>query len=150
MKHLFNDISSEEKNRILEMHKGYADYGMINENQANDMAKNAISKSKQADIGIKNKIINCIKKGSYKHLMVLTTGAGSTALGALAVLFGSGVGTVPALILMAAGAIITTKEGMMTTSGSGRGSVNDELKQLYMCLKGFDPSDLDSMGNVID
>jgi hypothetical protein len=38
----------------------------------------------------------------------------------------------------------------MTTSGSGRGSVNDELKQLYMCLKGFDPSDLDSMGNVID
>jgi hypothetical protein len=109
---------------------------IINENQSQDMAKNAISKSKQADRGIKNEIIKCIKNGSYTHLMVLTTGVGATALGALAVLFASGVGTVPALIIMAAGAIITTIEGMMTTSGSGRGSVKDELTQLYNCLKG--------------
>jgi hypothetical protein len=32
MKHLFNDISSEEKNRILEMHKRAVDSEMINEN----------------------------------------------------------------------------------------------------------------------
>ena len=108
---------------------------VINENQSQVMAKNAISKSKQADNGIKSEMIKCIKNGSYTHLMVLTTGVGATALGALAVLFASGVGTVPALILMAAGAIIATIEGMMTTSGSGRGSVNDELKQLYNCLK---------------
>ena len=108
---------------------------VINENKSQDMAKNAISKSGQADGGIKNEIIKCIRNGSYSHLMVLTTGVGATALGALAVLFASGVGTVPALILMAAGAIITTIEGMMTTSGSGRGSVNDELTQLYNCLK---------------
>jgi hypothetical protein len=135
MKNLFNDMSSEEKNRILEMHKRSVDSEMINENQSQDMAKNAISKSGQADKGIKNEILSCIRDGSYSHLMVLTTGAGATALGALAVLFASGIGTVPGVILMAAGAIITGIEGMMTTSGSGRGSVADELTQLYNCLK---------------
>jgi len=108
---------------------------IINENKSEDMADNAISKSKQADRGIKNEIINCITSGSYSHLMVLTTGVGATALGALAVLFASGFGTAPALIIMAAGVIITTIEGMMTTSDSGRGSVHDELEQLYNCLK---------------
>jgi len=99
------------------------------------MARNAISKSKQADRGIMKEITNCITSGSYSHLMVLTTGVGATALGALAALFASGIGTAPALILMAAGVIIAGIEGMMTTSGSGRGSVADELEQLYNCLK---------------
>jgi len=34
MKHLFNDISQEEKDRILEMHKGAINSEMINENPA--------------------------------------------------------------------------------------------------------------------
>ena len=108
---------------------------IINENKSEDMARNAISKSKQADRGIMKEITNCITSGSYSHLMVLTTGVGSSALGALAALFASGIGTAPALILMAAGVIIAGIEGMMTTSGSGRGSVADELEQLYNCLK---------------
>jgi hypothetical protein len=37
MKHLFNDISSEEKNRILEMHKRAVDFEMINEEESETM-----------------------------------------------------------------------------------------------------------------
>ena len=107
----------------------------INESKAQEMANNALLKSNQADSDMKSEIIKCIKSGSYSHLMVLTTGAGATALGALAVLFASGLGTVPALILTAAGAAIVTIEGLMTTDGSGRGSVTDEVSQLYSCLK---------------
>ena len=108
---------------------------IINETEAKDMADNAMLNSKQADIGIKNKIINCIKNGSYTHLSVLTTRVGEKALGALAVLFLGGVVKVP-LIIMAAGDIIRRITGMMTKSDSERGSsVKDELEQLYNCLK---------------
>jgi hypothetical protein len=47
MKHLFNDISSEEKNRILEMHKRAVDSEMIYENQSQDMGKNENLKIKE-------------------------------------------------------------------------------------------------------
>ena len=108
---------------------------IINETEAKDMADNAMLKSKEADRGIKNEIINCIKNGSYTHLMALTTGVGEKALGALAVLFFGGVVKGP-LIIMAAGDIIRRITGMMTKSDSERGSsVKDELEQLYNCLK---------------
>jgi hypothetical protein len=110
---------------------------IINENKSEDMARNAISKSKQADRGIMKEITKCITSGSYSHLMVLTTGVGATALGALAALFASGIGTAPALILMAAGVIITGIEGILTSDelNMGAGSVSDELERLYNCLK---------------
>ena len=110
---------------------------IINENKSEDMARNAISKSKQADRGIMKEITKCITSGSYSHLSVLTTGVGATALGALAALFASGIGTAPALILMAAGVIITGIEGILTSDelNMGAGSVSDELERLYNCLK---------------
>jgi len=120
---------------------------IINENEAKEMADDAMLNSAKADRGIKNKIINCINDGSYTHLKVLTTGVGTTALNALAVLLGGPlVAKGPALIILAGASIIATiksikgkaatAKGMMTTSDSGRGSVKDELKQLYNCLKG--------------
>lgn len=134
-------ISNEERQRILEMHN--PNHRMVTESaeqmQANQMAQDLLDQVKSGEVtpdpGMKQSILDCIKKGSYTHLMVLTTGVGATALGALASLLVSGVGTVPALIVMAAGAIITTIEGMMTGAGSGAGSVTEEIKQLMNCLK---------------
>jgi hypothetical protein len=67
--------------------------------------------------------------------MILTTGTGAVALGSIAALFASGVGTIPALIIAAAGAIIVTIEGLLTSEGSGSASVTSELNSLYDCLK---------------
>ena len=154
MKHLLNDMTEAEKNAIREQHAGGMKVmtekfskllntksgdvkPLVKESQADSMAQQAIAaaKSGQKDEGMMKAIRDCIKSNSYSHLMVLTTGVGSTALGALAALFSSGVGIPAGLILTAAGAIITTIEGLMTTSGSGAGSVTDELKGLYNCLK---------------
>lgn len=129
-------ITEKEKRQILEMHQSKGYKMSLNESQADSLAKTAMqmAKSGQVDKNMKTTILGCIKSGSYSHLMILTTGAGATVLGALAALFVSGVGTLPALILMAAGVLIATIEGMMTTSGSGAGSVADELEQLYNCV----------------
>lgn len=127
MKRKVIKLTESDINRIVKK--------MINESKAQEMSDNALKNAKYADPDVKKEIINCIKNGSYSHLMVLTTGVGATALGALAVLFVSGAGTVPALILMGAGAVISTIEGFMTKGGSGAGSVTDELKKLYNCLK---------------
>ena len=134
-------ISEDEKKQILEMHHSHGyknrEKKLINESAAAEMAQKAIAaaKSGQKDEPMMSAIVNCIKSNSYSHLMVLTTGVGATALGALAALFASGVGAPAALVLMAAGAVITTIEGLMTSSGSGGGSVTEELKGLYNCLK---------------
>lgn len=102
-----------------------------------DAAKNAAAaaNSGKAPTSVKSEMIKCIKNNGYTHLMILTTGAGTTALGALAALFASGVGTVPAIILSAAGAIMVGIEGYLTSEGSGSASVGSELRDLYNCLK---------------
>ena len=111
----------------------------INESaQANQMVQEAMSNAKNP----KNKnmmvaITNCIKENKFTHLAILTTGAGATILGSLAALFVSGVGTLPALLLLAAGVIITTIEGLLTSKEANLGgsSVTQELQQLHGCLK---------------
>ena len=114
----------------------------INESaQANQMVQEAMSNAKNAK-NPKNKnmmvaITNCIKENKFTHLAILTTGAGATILGSLAALFVSGVGTLPALLLLAAGVIITTIEGLLTSKEANLGgsSVTQELQQLHGCLK---------------
>jgi hypothetical protein len=110
---------------------------VITESQSEALASNAMAQAKsgQSNPSVAKEIINCVKNNGYSHLMVLTTGVGATALGALAALFASGVGTVPALIISAAGAIMVTIEGFLTRSGSGSSSVTSELTDLYTCLK---------------
>jgi|688.fasta_scaffold666359_1 hypothetical protein len=111
------------------------------DNQLNEsasaMAADAIAKAKsgQGNSSIAGEITNCITSNGYTHLAILTTGAGATALGALAALFASGAGTIPALIIAAAGAIMVTIEGFLTSSGSGSASVTSELTDLHSCLK---------------
>ena len=135
------NLTDQEKREILEMHQSHGykkpEEKLISESQATSMAQKALeaAKSGQTDKSMMDAIVNCIKSNSYSHLMVLTTGVGSSALGALAALFVSGVGAPVGMVLLAAGAIITTIEGMMTTTGSGGGSVTSELESLYNCLK---------------
>lgn len=140
-------ISDQEKKQIMEMHKMHGYKTIINEDDASaesggsqmamTLAQSAVdtAKSSDPDPKMKQSILDCIKNGKYTHLAVVTTGAGTYALGALAVLLASGVGTVPALVLMSAGAAILTIEGLLTGEGSGAGSVTDEMKQLMDCLK---------------
>jgi len=110
---------------------------IMTESQVDALASNALAKAKsgQGNPSVAKEIVNCIKSNGYTHLMILTTGAGATALGALAALFVSGVGTIPALIVSAAGAIMVTIEGYLTRSGSGSASVTSELTDLHTCLK---------------
>lgn len=160
MKHILNNISQEEKNAILEQHSG----GMkvynekfkqlvetkqgsvklyLNESpeqmQANQMAQDFLDQVKSGeatpDPSIKQGILDCIKKGRYPHLSVVTAGAGTEILGALALLFASGVGTLPAMVMVFTGAAILSIEGMLTGKDSGSGSVTDEIKQLHDCMK---------------
>jgi hypothetical protein len=109
----------------------------VTESSASKLAADAISKAKsgQGSKSIAAEITNCITSNGYTHLAILTTGAGATALGALAALFVSGAGTIPALIIAAAGAIMVTIEGFLTSSGSGSASVTSELTDLHSCLK---------------
>ena len=109
----------------------------VTESSASKLAADAISKAKsgQGSTSVASEITNCIKSNGYTHLAILTTGAGATALGALAALFVSGAGTIPALIIAAAGAIMVTIEGFLTSSGSGSASVTSELTDLHTCLK---------------
>lgn len=160
MKHILNNLSEEEKNAIREQHTG----GMkisnekfklmvetklgdpkpyLNESpeemQANQMAQDLLDQVKSGeatpDPSIKQSILDCVKKGSYRHLSIVTIGAGTEILGALALLFASGVGTLPAMLMVFTGAAIVTIEGLLTGKDSGAGSVTDEIKQLHACLK---------------
>jgi phage tail sheath gpL-like len=132
------NLTEEERKQILEQHSSYGyRKPLITESSASAMAADAIAKSKsgQGSKSIAAEITNCITSNGYTHLAILTTGAGATALGALAALFASGVGTVPALIVAAAGAIMVTIEGFLTSSGIGSASVTSELTDLHNCLK---------------
>jgi hypothetical protein len=156
VKHILNDLTDQEKNAIREQHSGGMKVRtekfhrllgsklgdvkpLVNESaQANQMVQEAMSNAKNP----KNKnmmvaITNCIKENKFTHLAILTTGAGATILGSLAALFVSGVGTLPALLLLAAGVIITTIEGLLTSKEANLGgsSVTQELQQLIGCLK---------------
>ena len=134
-------ISNEERQRILEMHN--PNHRMVTESaeqmQANQMAQDFLDQVKSGeatpDPSIKQGILDCLKKGRYTHLSILTTGAGATALGALALLLASGVGTFPGLVLLGAGTGIMVIDGLLTGEGSGAGSVTEEIKQLVSCLK---------------
>lgn len=154
MKHLLNNMTEEEKNAIREQHTGGMKVGsenfykllnsklgdvkpLVKESMdASQLAKNAMAKANDPkNVSMKQSIIDCIKNNNYTHLMILTTGAGATALGALAALFVSGFGTVPALLISAAGAIMVGIEGYLTGKGSGSDSVGEELTKLHDCLK---------------
>jgi hypothetical protein len=133
-------INAKERRQIMEMHVSSGYKKSLNESasESTSMAQKAIqmAKSNGGDENMMEHIKNCITSGSYTHLMVLTTGAGASVLGALSVLFASGVGTIPALLLSAAGVIVVTIEGLMTTKDSGvQGSVSSEIEKLYNCLK---------------
>jgi hypothetical protein len=107
--------------------------------QANQMAQDLLdqvkSGEKTPDPSLKQGIVDCIKKGSYRHLSVVTLGAGTEILGALALLFASGVGTLPAMVMVFTGAAIVAIEGLLTGKDSGAGGVGEEIKQLQACLK---------------
>ena len=160
MKHILNNISEEEKNAIREQHTGGMKLNTekfkklletkqgevkpyLNESpvqmQANQMAQDLLDQVKSGeatpDPSLKQGIVDCIKKGSYRHLSVVTLGAGTEILGALALLFASGVGTLPAMLMVFTGAAIVTIEGLLTGKDSGAGGVGDEIKQLQACLK---------------
>jgi phage tail sheath gpL-like len=130
------NLTEEERKQILEQHSSYGYRQPLNESPS-AMAAAALAKAKsgQGSKSIAAEITNCITSNGYTHLAILTTGAGATALGALAALFASGVGTMPALIIAAAGAIMVTIEGFLTSSGSGSASVTSELTDLHTCLK---------------
>jgi len=145
MRKNFN-LTESEREQILNMHKkhGYgksineqSEMGVVTESATSALVSNAMAQAKsgKSNPSVAKEIVNCIKSNGYTHLMVLTTGVGATALGALAALFASGVGTVPALIIAAAGAIMVTIEGFLTSSGSGSSSVTSELSDLHTCLK---------------
>lgn len=160
MKHILNNISEEEKNAIREQHTGGMKLNTekfkklletkqgevkpyLNESpvqmQANQMAQDLLDQVKSGeatpDPSLKQGIVDCIKKGRYPHLSVVTVGAGTEILGALALLFASGVGTLPAMLMVFTGAAILSIEGLLTGKDSGAGSVTDEIKQLQSCLK---------------
>jgi hypothetical protein len=126
----------QQSNMLLEQRSTKT---LITESQAQAMAQEAMKKAKSGDVdpGVKQGILDCIKNNKYTHLMVLTTGAGAYALGAIAALFVSGVGTPLALTIMAAGAAIMLIDGFLTSkeAGLGGGSVTQELNDLHACLK---------------
>ena len=159
MKHILNNISEEEKNAIREQHAGGMKLNTekfkklletkqgevkpyLNESpeqmKANQMAQDLLDQVKSGeatpDPSIKQSIVDCVKKGSYRHLSVVTLGAGTEILGALALLFASGVGTLPAMLMVFTGAAIVTIEGLLTGKDSGAGGVGDEIKQLQACV----------------
>ena len=107
---------------------------VINESNAQEMANNALSKSNQADSKVKSEIIKCIKIDGLTHLKFLTTGLGAKALGALTNLFVDSMNLDPEIPLLAAAMVVIKIEGF-TTGNLGKGSVTDEISQLYHCLK---------------
>jgi predicted DNA-binding protein len=141
MKHLLNNMSEEEKNSIREQHSG----GMKLQNEKfkklvetkqgyvkpylNESAEQMQANQMAQDL------LDQVKKGSYRHLSVVTLGAGTEVLGALALLFASGVGTLPAMVMVFTGAAIVAIEGLLTGKDSGAGGVGEEIKQLQACLK---------------
>lgn len=107
-----------------------------NSMQALQMATKAMENAgAKSDPAISKAIVDCIKSGRFTHLAVLTTGAGTFALGALTACFVSGVGAGPAMLVMACGAILVTLEGFATRDGSGAGSVTLEIESLISCLQ---------------
>ncbi|MEY4573577.1 MAG: hypothetical protein RLZ10_2868 [Bacteroidota bacterium] len=83
----------------------------------------------KADQGTMDKIIDCIKNNNLSHLMVLTSGAGTYALGLIAVLMGSGVG-IP-LGLAMSGMIMIILEMYLDEGGTG---VEEEVDALVKCM----------------
>jgi hypothetical protein len=128
MKHIAVYEKFENSSSLIESEQS------INSMQALQMATKAMENSGKADPSISKAIVDCIKSGRFTHLAVLTTGSGTFALGALTACLASGVGTAPAILVMACGAILMTIEGLLTTSGSGAGSVTDEIESLVSCL----------------
>lgn len=108
----------------------------MNSLQALKMATKAIESAgagAKPDPALSKAIVDCINRGNFIHLKILTTGAGAFALGALTICFYSGVATVPAVLIMAAGAIIITLEEF--ASDEVGKSATDEIKDLISCLQ---------------
>ena len=156
MKHLLNNLSNEEKNSIREQHTGgmkvitenfnrlmNAKLGnvkpLINEaSQSEMMAAISAAKSKVAsgdgEPGMEEKIKECITNKQLTSLMLLTTGAGSYALGIVAALCVSGVGSIAGLTLAMGGAIILFITGLSEKDGGLGADPSRDVKALLSCL----------------
>lgn len=92
-------------------------------------AKKQMASGQEADQDIKDSIIDCINKQKLVHLRVLTVGAGSYLLGALAIMLGSGVGA--PLTLMASGVFILLADALGYVSND---TLMDEINSLLKCM----------------
>lgn len=88
----------------------------------------------EEEVSVSAAIVDCIKSNNFTHLSFLTTGAGSYALGMIAALISSGVGTIPGLVLGMAGMIIMVLDVCVSYSLDD-GGVAKEVDDLLACLE---------------
>jgi hypothetical protein len=136
MKHLFNDISSEEKNRILEMHKRSVDFRIIEESQEAALADEILRSvaTVRKDEGKMEEIKNCIIKLGLNTLMVLTTPRGLKGLAGLAYLFSKSLQNekkMPGLFYTGTARMIMSSMGLIPNYDLTAAS---EMDDLYNCV----------------
>ena len=130
MKNLFNDISQEEKNRILEMHSSNK-----------TLLKEATLDQSAIQIGGK-RIIKCFDSNKYPNTFKAAQGSAKVAFGlclmngaVVGELFSFGLATVPAVLVGAAG-VAETSMGIKKIYDANISRIDNELKALYHCVFG--------------
>ena len=131
-------LETRRFNQLLESTMGNVK-PLINEaSQSEMMAAISAAKSKVAsgdgEPGMEEKIKECITNKQLTSLMLLTTGAGSYALGIVAALCVSGVGSIAGLTLAMGGAIILFITGLSEKDGGLGADPSRDVKALLSCL----------------
>ena len=146
MKHLFNDISKDEKNRILEMHKTALDRHYLIENlNINDIMNNidcAMEKKGEYEPTLRAAWERCKRQHKYVRLSKLPQGVVMHLLiSMLMVLPAALVGGPPGLAIGAIFTLLGNMKvfGLITAEIAKGGPESETLKQeigwLYECLR---------------
>jgi len=131
-------LETRRFNQLLESTMGNVK-PLINEaSQSEMMSAISAAKSKVAsgdeEPDMEEKIKECITNKQLTSLMLLTTGAGAYALGIVAALCVSGVGTITGLTLALGGAIILFITGLSEKNGGLGADPSRDVKALLSCL----------------
>ena len=100
-----------------------------------DDAKERIENGEKPDPTVMKQIKQCITNKQLTSLMFLTTGAGSYALGVIAMLCASGIGFAAGAALAIASAIVLFITSLPTDKGGLGSSPEKDVKALLSCIK---------------
>lgn len=145
MKHLFNDLSSQEKNRILEMHKRASDNlyltENVNYNEIMNSVEGCMSEPSKVD-SIMNIWNDCKRSNKYVRLKSLPPAVITALILAIAQLITATLVGGP--VGFSIGALSTILTGMSVTNryfeelkkgGADSESLKQEITMLYNCIK---------------